>query len=174
MHNYFWNGLEHFITALIFIGIYIKLWNKKTNHPFYWTGLVFTSSSIFFIPLHIYEYGPWFDRLYQFLHYPVLDWDILLFGISWHRFFIIHSFIILLLLITLLIKHSELRPLFEGICIGISSHLILDGITCSLRTPVVFIPGLCQIDGYAGKEWLIINGFIVFLIAYYYNRIFQE
>ena len=105
MSNYFWNGLEHFIIAIIFAFIYDKLTGEKNLKKVgFLAGLIITSSAIFFLPLHIARYGSFIDRAYQYLHYPMSDWDILLFGMGWHRFFITHSLLIFLLIVFLIKK----------------------------------------------------------------------
>ena len=54
---------------------------------------------------------------------------------------------------------------FQGFTIGLSSHLLWDGVSCSYLTPVVFFPSLFAIYGVWAKTWLIGNGIIAFLIT---------
>lgn len=172
MTNYFWNGLEHFIIAIIFAFIYDKLTYKKNLKKIsFLIGLTVTSSAIFFLPLHISSYGSFLDKTYQYLHYPIPDWDILILGMNWHRFFISHSLLLFLLLI-LLVKKPEPAciPLIIGIGIGFSSHLIWDGISCSMKTPVVFIYHFFQFKGYWAKGWLLLNGIILFFMTLEYSK----
>jgi len=166
MSNYFWNGLQHFIVAIIFALLFNKLIKEnKLKSIGFLAGLLFTSSAIFFVPLHI-PYGPVVDKLYQFIHYPLPDWDILIMGMNWHRFFITHSLIIPLVLVFLLLKKPEYDSLIIGICIGFSSHLIWDGITGSMKTAIIFMPGTWKIAGYMAKTWLVTNGIILFIVGY--------
>jgi len=172
MSNYFWNGLEHFIIAIIFAFIYDKLTGEKNLKKFgFLVGLIITSSAIFFLPLHIAGYGSFIDRAYQYLHYPMSDWDILLFGMGWHRFFITHSLLIFLLIVFLIKKPDPVYlPVIIGIGIGLSSHLFWDGISCSMRTPVVFISHFLEFKGYWAKGWLLLNGIILFLMTLDYSK----
>ncbi len=170
--GYFWNGFQHagfaLFCVLVFYFLSIKLPCKRIS---FWIALIFSSSALFFLPSHIGKYGSLIDWLYQFLHYPLPDWDILIFNMSWHRFFITHSalFPILLVLWTWS-KRPTLRPLILGVSIGFASHLVWDAITSSLLTPIVFIPYLFSIVGYWAKAWLISNGLLLFLSSYFLQK----
>lgn len=169
--SYFWNGFQHLAFA-IFCVLLFYCSSKKLPHNkiIFWIGIIFTSSSLFFLPSHIGKYGSFIDWAYQFLHYPLPDWDILLFNMNWHRFFISHSALLPILLFAWLWNKNfgiSLRLLIIGVSIGLGSHLIWDAITGSLLTPIVFIPYLFSITGYLAKCWLIFNGFILFLLPYY-------
>lgn len=172
MSNYFWNGLEHFIVAIIFAFIYDKLTDgKNLKKVSFLVGLIVSSSAFFFLPLHISNYGSFIDKVYQYLHYPVSDLDILLLGMSWHRFFISHSLLIFLLIVFLIKKPDPVYlPVIIGLGIGLSSHLVWDGISCSMKTPVVFIASFLQFRGYWAKGWLLLNGIILFLITLDYAK----
>lgn len=169
--SYFWNGFQHLAFA-IFCVLLFYCSSKKLPHNkiTFWIGIIFTSSSLFFLPSHIGKYGSFIDWAYQFLHYPLPDWDILLFNMNWHRFFISHSALLPILLFAWLWNKNfgiSLRPLIIGVSIGLGSHLIWDAITGSLLTPIVFIPYLFSITGYLAKCWLIFNGLLLFLAAYH-------
>lgn len=139
MTNYFWDGLLHFIFAIIFTILFRKLIQKDNlfKNFKYLTGLIFTSSALFFLPYHIGNSS--IDKIYQFLHYPLPDWDILILGMDWHRFFITHSFLIPFILMIILMKKLEYEDFILGMCLGLSSHLIWDGISCSMKTSIIFI-----------------------------------
>lgn len=164
--SYFWDGFEHALAgggfALLF---YYIARSGHHKHWAYWLALTMSSSAFFFLPAHIGRYGSFLDRLYQFTHYPLADWDILLLSIDWHRFFITHSLLIpLLALIAFLHQPLGSRVGF-GLCVGQGSHLVWDAITCSLRTPVVFLNNVLEIRGYPAKGWLLINGILLFGFA---------
>ena len=106
-------------------------------------------------------------ELYQYLHYPLSDWDILILGMGWHRFFITHSLIIPIVLMLFFLQNRKLYLWILGLCVGLSSHLVWDAITCSMRTPVVFIANILEIRGYLAKGWLIINCLLLFSFAFY-------
>jgi hypothetical protein len=164
MSIYFWNGFWHLIAAILFTLLFDRLTRKNNlKNVHFLIGLIFTSSAIFFIPLHIPL--PLVDKLYQFIHYPLPDWDILLLGMNWHRFFFTHSLLIPLIMMGY-IKKSKYNLLISGISIGLSSHLIWDCITGSMMTAIVFIPGL-EITGQMAKSWLAANGIALFVMACY-------
>lgn len=176
MSNYFWNGLEHFIIAIIFAFIYDKLTDgKNLKKVSFLVGLIVSSSAIFFLPLHIVGQDSFIDKVYQYLHYPISDWDILLFGMGWHRFFITHSLLIFLVIILLIKKPEQVYlPVIIGIGIGLSSHLVWDGLSCSMKTPVVFIASFLQFRGYWAKGWLLLNGIILFIMTLDYAKKYLE
>src|ERR1051325_9910755 len=98
--SYFWNGCQHFLFAL---GCTFALRNLLgvnflKSVPFL-LALILGSSALFFLPTHIAAHSSWLDYLYQFSHYPLPDWDILLIGMRWHRFFLSRSLIVPLLLL---------------------------------------------------------------------------
>ena len=167
--RYFWNGFQHAAFALVCVAVFYRVHPSLLykSSPF-WAGVIFSSSALFFIPLHIGKSGSLTDKLYQFLHYPLPDWDILFCGMKWHRFFATHS----LLLPTLLFLENKKTPMLPlplilGLSIGIGSHLIWDGVTGSMSTPIVFIPYLFSIKGYWAKGWLIVNGLLLLAAPYY-------
>lgn len=164
--SYFWNGLQHAVFALACVAVFYRLCaSLPYKSSSFWVGLIFSSSALFFLPLHIGKSGSLIDWLYQFLHYPLPDWDILFCGMSWHRFFLTHS-LLLPILLFLVNKRRAMLPLILGLSIGIGSHLIWDGFTGSMYTPIVFIPYLFSVTGYWAKSWLIGNGVILFLGSY--------
>ncbi|MBD3307164.1 hypothetical protein GF339_12105 [candidate division KSB3 bacterium] len=171
LSSYFWNGLQH----AVFGGCLALLFQKISHAPYvkkpeFLVGLIASSSALFFLPTHIAHPRSPLDWFYQFLHYPLSDWDILLLSLDWHRFFLTHSLLIpAILLIMLLHKPSGYR-LGMGVAVGLSSHLIWDALTCSLRTPVVFITHWLEIRGYWGKGWLLINGMLLFWFAWFLHR----
>lgn len=168
---YFGNGFEHALAgggfALLFYHITKSGYHK---HWDYWLALAMSSSALFFVPAHIGRYGFWLDRLYQFTHYPLADWDILILGIEWHRFFITHSLLIPLLALVVFLHQPVGYRVGLGLCVGQSSHLVWDAITCSLRTPVIFVNSLLEIRGYPAKGWLLVNGILLFALAVFVAR----
>ncbi len=168
---YFVNGLQHFVAggfwALLFQQVSGTAYLKKTS---YLTALVVSSSALFFLPAHIGRYGSLADQLYQFLHYPLADWDILLFGMPWHRLFLTHSLIIPALVLIFGLRHAVGHPVGMGLSIGMSSHLVWDALTCSLYTPIVFIDQSVEMRGYPAKGWLILHGLLLFAFAWHVSR----
>ena len=173
--TYFWNGFQHALVGGGFALLFYRF--NKTNDFKRWeylSGLIMSSSALFFLPAHIGNYRSFIDRLYQFLHYPLADWDILLFSIDWHRFFVTHSLIIpVIVLVAFLHKPIGYR-LGLGLCIGHSSHLVWDAITCSMYTPIVFLNDVIEIRGYWAKGWLILNGTILFGFAWFVTQKIQH
>lgn len=171
LSKYFWNGVQHALAGGAFAFVFYKISNtdyfKKWD---YLLGLVMSSSALFFLPSHIGNSRSFIDRVYQFFHYPLADWDILLLSIKWHRFFVIHSLIIPVIIVILFLHKPAGYRLGMGICVGLSSHLVWDAITCSLYTPIVFLNNLLEIRGYMAKGWLIVNGVILFGFAWFVVR----
>ena len=168
MSVYFWNGFYHFIAAVILTILFNRIaGGDRFKSPLYWVSLVFTSSALFFVPLHIDYYGAFYDKIYQFIHYPFPDWDILTMGMEWHRNFVTHSLLLPLVLMIILNKRKECDPFVTGAFIGMSSHFMWDCISGSIDCAIVFIPGMYEIVGRAAKIWLEANGIILFLIAYF-------
>jgi len=171
MALYFWNGFEHAVAGGGFALLFQHL-SKTPHHRSwqYWVALIMSSSAFFFVPTHIGRYGSFFDRLYQFTHYPLADWDILLLSINWHRFFVTHSLLIPLLVLIAFLHNAVGFRVGLGLCVGHSSHLVWDAITCSLRTPVVFLNNVVEIRGYSAKGWLLFNGILLFGFAVFVVR----
>lgn len=169
--SYFWNGFEHAVAGGGFALLFHYL-TKSGHHKqwAYWLAVVMSSSALFLLPTHIGRYGSFLDRLYQFTHYPLADWDILILSIDWHRFFITHSLLIPLLVLVAFLHQPIGFRAGLGLCIGHSSHLVWDAITCSLRTPVVFLNNVLEIQGYPAKGWLLINGILLFGFAAFVVR----
>lgn len=166
MFGYFWNGFQHAVFAVLFAIVFFRLIRYRNAYNFgFWIGLIMSSSALFFLPAHIGAFGSWFDWFYQFLHYPLADWDILILGMSWHRFFLTHSLIIPVILMISCSSQPKLYGLVWGIGIGLSSHLIWDAITGSMWTPIVFLSTTLQIRGSEAKSWLILNGVMLFLLV---------
>jgi hypothetical protein len=171
LSSYFWNGFEHAVAgggfALLFH--YITKTNDHKQWD-YWLALLMSSSAFFFLPTHIGRYGSLLDRLYQFTHYPLADWDILILSIDWHRFIVTHSLLIPLVVLVAFLHQPTGFRVGLGLCIGHSSHLVWDAITCSLRTPVVFLNNMLEIRGYPAKGWLLLNGILLFGFALFVVR----
>jgi hypothetical protein len=124
------------------------------------------SSALFFLPPHInYYFRPVSQRLWLFLRYPLPDWDILILGMPWHRYFIFHSLILPLILFWQFTLKKSSISFVTGLFLGISSHLVWDALSCSMITPVVFYSKAFEITGYWAKSWLILNGIFLFFIA---------
>lgn len=165
--GYFWNGCQHFLFALVCAITISRLMRINfLKNPTFLFSLTFGSSALFFLPAHISDYGSWLDYIYQFLHYPLPDWDILLLGMDWHRFFLTHSLLIplLILLLPKITRATFISYLLIGLAIGISSHLFWDAITSSMFTPIVFINNVVVIKGYLAKAWLIFNALLLLII----------
>lgn len=166
MSSYFWNGFQHVLVGLVFAavygrvarGLYLRRWS-------FWAGIIFTSGALFFVPLHIAAFGSFADWLYQFVHYPLADWDILFLGMSWHRFFLTHSFVIPILVWAAVLDFKKLHPLVFGMVIGHSSHLFWDAVTSAMSTPVVFWAQWLAIRGTTAKSWLLVNSAFLFWLA---------
>lgn len=163
---YFWDGFNHFLFALLFSFIFNKL--LKSKYKFtgaYWPALIFGSSALFFLPPHInwrFQSVPYY--IWTYLRYPLPDWDILVLGMAWHRYFLFHSVLLPLILFRQVeIKQSSVN-FIAGLFVGMSSHFVWDAITCSMRTPIVFYSKAFEITGYWAKSWLIINGILLFII----------
>ena len=171
LSSYFWNGFQHALAGGGFALIFYKLnqinYLKKGE---YVIGLIMSSSALFFLPLHIGSYRSFLDRLYQFTHYPISDWDILLFGMDWHRCFLTHSLLLPVLLLLFWLHRPVGYRFSLGMSVGLSSHLVWDALTCSMYTPVVFFNDLLEIRGYWAKGWLLLNGFVLFGFAWYVAR----
>ena len=165
MPSYLNDGLHHFLAALV--GLFLLLKFQRTRFGItlgFWFGLILGSSAFFFLPSHISSYGSSINYIYQFTHYPVCDWDILLLGMKWHRFFIFHSAIIPFFMLPLL-SNQRLRSFLSGLFLGISTHLIWDAYSSSYMTKLIFIPGYFSVQGYIAKFWLYLNGLILFPAA---------
>lgn len=166
--TYFWKGFQHAAFAGLCVAGFYKLCPYLPyKQPLFWLGTTFGSSALFFIPSHIAKHNSLKDWLYQFLHYPLPDWDILIFSMDWHRFIVTHSALLPALL--LLNKRFFLQPtesLIIGLALGIATHLFWDGISGSLATPIVVIPYVFSLERYLAKAWLIANALILFLILY--------
>lgn len=175
LSSYFWDGFRHFCFGILFVLIFNRMSNQNhVRNLGFVIGLIIGSSALFFLPLHISSYGSTLDRLYQFLHYPLPDWDILLLGINWHRFFLTHSFVIPVILAIIFLQTSRVFYLILGICIGVSSHLIWDGLTCSMKTPIVFISTVVEMKGSLAKGWLISHGIFLLGFALYIGKGYKE
>lgn len=168
--GYFWKGFQHAVFGVLCTGLFYQLCpTLPYKNIVFWLGITVSSSALFFLPSHIRKPGSFIDWLYQFLHYPLPDWDILIFNMSWHRFFVTHSALFpMLLLVNKKITVQPFEPLVIGIVIGLASHLLWDGITGGLSTPIVFIPYLFSIAKYWAKIWLIANGLLLFLALYFH------
>jgi len=166
--DYFWNGFQHFVFGGFIAFIFnLVSHTQELRKREYLVGLVVSSSALFFLPAHITNGRSTIDWLYQFLHYPLADWDILLFGIDWHRFFVTHSLIIPVCVVLLWLHKPVGYHLGIGLSVGCSSHLIWDALTCSWYTPIVFINNLLEIRGYWGKGWLLVNGILLIGFAWF-------
>ena len=159
MFTYFYDGLAHFLFGLLFVLGYVKL-TKRSEKPavIFWIGFLMTSSALFILPQRLPFIGNVANKAYQFLHYPVSDWDILLFGFRWHRFFLTHSLLIPLLALAKAGNDERYVPAAHGITIGLASHLIWDGLTGSAITQIVFLSRYVAISGVLAKAWLLVNG----------------
>lgn len=170
--SYFWDGFQHVAFAGATAWLFDKIVHEHSfKKPEYLLGLVMSSGALFFLPLHIHPFGSFADRLYQFLHYPLPDWDILIFGMDWHRFFLAHSLLIPILILIAFLRHRRGFWLGFGLCIGMGSHLIWDALTCSMWTPIVFVDDLMEIRGYSAKSWLSINGMLLYGLTWFVVRI---
>lgn len=167
LFSYFWNGLQHFLVGLVFVAAYFGLRQRPIPRNLsFWIGILLTSSAIFFLPTHFPFLGRSLDYLYQFLHYPFSDWDLLISSGSWHRSFITHSFLITLPLLTAGKSSPRLFSAILGFNLGLASHLIWDGVSGSMLTRVIFIPGWLSVTGVTAKAWLIGNGVAVLANAW--------
>ena len=168
---YFWNGCEHAAAGVGFVLLFRHITRSAVHkHWEYWLAALMSSSAGFFLPAHIGRRGALLDRLYQFTHYPLADWDILLLGLDWHRFFISHSLLIPLAVLVVFLHADAGYRVGLGLCVGHGSHLVWDAITCSLRTPVIFVTTWLEIRGYPAKGWLLINGVLLFGFAVFVAR----
>ena len=171
--GYFWDGFNHFLFGLLFICVFIKLRGRKEDFTgLMWLGLVLGSSSLFFLPNKLPFLSQPVSYWYQFFHYPVSDWDILLLGGTWHRSFLTHSAIIPLLTIPLA-KDRRVALFILGLTVGVASHLAWDGYS-SLNPMIVFYPKTAFIRGLYAKSWLYINSIgLIFLSEFYARRLRQ-
>ncbi len=166
MFSYAGDGLAHLLAGFVLVAIFSGLFQKgRRLEPLFWFGFILSSSALFFLPNKIVFLGRLGNWFYQFCHYPVSDWDILLLGFSWHRFFFTHSCFLALIVFGAVHRNPNLAGFSQGFTIGLSSHLIWDGVSCSSLTPVVFFPSLFAISGVWAKTWLIGNGIIAFRMA---------
>jgi hypothetical protein len=174
LSTYFWDGFRHALAGGVFAFVFNKVSHTNYFRNFeYLLGLVMSSSALFFLPTHITRSRSIIDWFYQFLHYPLADWDILFLGISWHRFFLTHSLIIPAIVLVIVLHKPAGYRFGLGLCIGLSSHLVWDALTCSLYTPIVFINNLVEIRGYVAKGWLIVNGILLFIFVWFVIRKIQ-
>lgn len=171
LSTYFWDGFRHAVAGGCFALLFYKISNiNYFRKGEYLLGLLVSSSALFFLPAHITRSRSTIDWFYQFLHYPLADWDILFLGIRWHRFFLTHSLIIPAIVLVIFL-HKPVGYCFGlGLCIGLSSHLVWDALTCSLYTPIVFVNNLVMIRGYAAKGWLMVNGVLLFGFVWFVTR----
>ncbi|PKK89773.1 MAG: hypothetical protein CVV64_12670 [Candidatus Wallbacteria bacterium HGW-Wallbacteria-1] len=170
-NNYFWDGFNHFSFALFFVLILYIVLNRKAHlSKSFWIALVMGSSALFFLPPTIKFIYPFNWTIWHFLHFPLPDWDILIIGKSWHRYFLFHSAILPLILFYETPATPKTIPTITGALVGISSHLIWDGLTCAMSTSIVFYKDTLEISGYTGKGWLIVNGLAIMALAIAYAR----
>jgi hypothetical protein len=166
---YVWNGLQHALFGVCLAVLFHQM--VSTRYLFkgdYWVGLIMSSSALFFLPAHLTRSRTLIDWLYQFLHYPLADWDILLLGIRWHRFFITHALFIPALFLLFWLHAPERYYRFAaGLSVGMSSHLIWDALTCSRYTPIIFLRQVLEIRGYLAKGWLLAHGLLLFLLVWF-------
>lgn len=184
MNAYFWNGLQHALAGVGCAAAFFALTKPTgatttaatfTPSPdverwegrlwWFWFALVMGSSAWFFLPTHIDRPGTWADRLWQFTHYPVPDWDVLLLGMPWHRWFLTHSAVIPFVVMGLTFEHPLRRAVGYGLAVGMASHLAWDAVTQSHGTPIVFLPEALFLRGDAARGWLLVNAAVAFGIA---------
>ena len=135
-------------------------------------GLLVGSSALFFLPAKLPVLSRAGNYYYQFLHYPVSDWDILLLGGRWHRFFLTHSvFIPLFLSPTARDRRAAL--LLLGLTLGVASHLAWDAYT-SPNPLVVFYPHYLFMRGIVAKIWLGLNTLALLFLAGMYYRLYEQ
>ncbi|MCS7080009.1 MAG: hypothetical protein NZ585_08150 [Chloracidobacterium sp.] len=120
------------------------------------------SSALFFLPTHIDRPGTWVNRLWQFTHYPVPDWDILWLGMPWHRWFLTHSAILPFAVLGLTFERRPWQAVGYGLAVGMASHLAWDAITQSHSTPIIFLPNILALRGDGARVWLLVNAAIAF------------
>ncbi len=181
MPAYFWNGLQHALAGFAFAWAFFALTNtlkmpaaatdlaaspvaepRPGSRVWFWLALTMGSSAFFFLPMHVDHPGTWIDRLWQFIHYPVPDWDILLLGMDWHRWFLTHSTLLPFMGVALTFEHRPWRPAGYGLAIGMASHLTWDAITQHALTPIVFLPDMLVLRGDGARIWLLVNAAIAF------------
>lgn len=168
--GYFWDGFSHFLCGLVFMAVFIKLRaGREDFSPLLVLGLVVGSSSLFFLPNKLPFLVQSGNYWYQFFHYPVSDWDILLLGGRWHRFFITHSVFIPLFL-SPLARNRRLSLLLLGFTVGVASHLAWDAYA-SANPLVVFYPHFLFLRGMFAKIWLGINSIGLLFLAEIYARL---
>ncbi len=162
--GYFWDGFCHFLVGVLFLFIFIRTAGKKDKLTWeIWLGLVIGSSSLFFLPNRLPFLTREMNYWYQFSHYPISDWDILLLGGPWHRFFLTHSALIPFLLLYVP-RRQWLLPFLFGLTIGIASHLVWDGYS-SARPMIVFYPKVLYFRGNLAEAWLYANALLLLPVA---------
>lgn len=171
--GYFWDGFSHFICGLLFMAAFFKLrCRKEDSSVLLFLGLILGSSSLFFLPNKLPALSQSLNSWYQLLHYPVSDWDILLLGGRWHRFFITHSVFIPLFL-SPAARNRRLSLFLLGLTIGVSSHLAWDAYS-SANPLVVFYPHFLFLRGAFAKIWLAINSVGLLFLAELYARMADQ
>lgn len=163
--GYFWDGFNHFLFGLLFIFLFFKLSGRKEGFTWkLWLGLIIGSSSLFFLPSNLPTLSKSANYWYQFFHYPLSDWDILLVGMHWHRSFLTHSIALPLLLMKIPAKNRRLSMFILGLTVGVASHLAWDGYS-SANPMIVFYPKVIYIKGFYAKAWLYINSVGLIFLA---------
>jgi hypothetical protein len=167
--GYFWDGFCHFLVCALFVFVFIKARGGRENLTWEMlVGLIIGSSSLFFLPNKLPFLSRSENYYYQFWHYPISDWDILLLGGPWHRFFITHSAIIP----TFLLYgpgNRRFALICLGLTIGISSHLAWDAYS-SANPLIVFYPKVFYFKGFAAELWLYVNTAALLLVAEVFRR----
>lgn len=116
-----------------------------------------------FLPVHLPWRGGALDAAWQFLHYPLSDWDNLLLGMPYHRSFLTHSVVPAILALPLVACPSG-RAFVTGFGLGLASNLFWDAVSASSLTRLVLLPSLGFAAPYA-TIWLITHALLACAVA---------
>jgi len=171
--SYFPDGLNHFLCGLLFLGIFFRFRCRREDFtPLLVLGLLAGSSALFFLPAKLPLLSKAGNYYYQFLHYPISDWDILLLGGRWHRFFLTHSVFIPLFL-SPAARNRRAALFLLGLTLGIASHLAWDA--CASPNPlIVFYPHYLFMRSLVAKIWLGLNTLALLFLAAIYVRLAEK
>lgn len=151
---YFADGFAHFLMgAVFFVALsQFRRFRKPASVPQV-AGMLLTSSALFFLPAHLPWRGGALDAVWQFLHYPLSDWDILLLGMPYHRSLLTHSVVPAILVLPLAARPSG-KAFVIGFSLGLASHLFWDAVSASPLTRLMLLPTWGFAAPYA-TLWLI-------------------
>jgi membrane-bound metal-dependent hydrolase YbcI (DUF457 family) len=133
------------------------------RRPEFVVPCVLSSSALFFIPDTLAKKG-----LMKFLHYPLPDWDVLLFGPASHRHWLTHSAILPALLFWLSLRYPQGQGLWQmaaiGLCVGVGSHLFWDCVS-SRTHKIVVLPYWISLRPAMSRVYLLAGAAASMLIA---------